>query len=298
MVLGEELLASGERDGDQMVSVEGLYLLGVTAFWQGRLTDSRRYLEEAITRYQPARHREHLALYAQDPKVVCLSRLAWTLWHLGFPERSARMRDESLVLADSLADPYSRAYALWYALFPAIDMGDSDVVRQYVEAMQRVAADHNLLYIAAVVESFAGYRDTLDGAVDGGIARMEAALSDPRAAGQEFVLRPQTLLLLAHAHAAAGRHDGALSAVEKGIDFAKRGARIWAGEFHRLRAESLVARGSEESEIESAFRQAIEVGREQQSAWIERHSAVGLARWREKRDPQTLSKRSVPKMTP
>jgi tetratricopeptide (TPR) repeat protein len=231
-----------------------------------------------------------VSLYAQDPKVVCLSRLAWTLWHLGFPDQAARMRDESLALADSLADPYSRAYALWWALFPAIEAGDASLVRQHVAAMQRVAADHNLLYIGAVVESFAGYRDTLDGEVAGGIARMQAALSDSRAAGQQFVLRPQTLLLLTRAHTAAGQHDQALEAAEAGIEFAGRGAWIWAGEFHRLRAELLLASGGDEATIEAAFHRAIALAKEQQSSWIALRSVLGLARWR--RRSGTATKRA------
>ncbi len=278
--LGKELLSAGRTQGDDVVEVEGLYLLGVTAFWHGRLPVAAEFLEEAIARYRPERHREHVALYAQDPKVVCLSRLAWTRWHLGFPERAAAIRDESLALAERLQDPYSRAYALWWALFPAVDAGDVRLVREHVAAMQSVAEEYNLLYIAAVVESFAGYRDTLDGAVAGGIARMETALSDPRAAGQEFVLRPQTLLLLAHAHGAAGHFDQALQAAAAGLDFARRGGRIWLGEFHRLEGELLASRQGDDTAIEAAFRRALGVAREQRSAWIELRAATGLARLR------------------
>ena len=59
------------------------------------------------------------------------------------------------------------------------------------------------------------------------------AVSDPRAVGQQFVLRPQTSLLLAYAHEAVGDNKSALSAVTVGLDFATHGAHIWKEEFAR-----------------------------------------------------------------
>ena len=87
---GIALLAAGERDEDPMLMVEGEYVLGVTSFWEGELLQSRRHLENAIERYSSERHETHTTLYSQDPKVVCLSRLAWTLWFLGLSRPGGR----------------------------------------------------------------------------------------------------------------------------------------------------------------------------------------------------------------
>ena len=63
------------------LGLEGRYLLGVSAFWRGDLARARQYLEGAIEAYDVSHRDEHLALYAQDPKAVCLVRLAWVdLW--------------------------------------------------------------------------------------------------------------------------------------------------------------------------------------------------------------------------
>ena len=89
---GEQLLELGERQDDPMVRVEGDYVLGVASFWVGELAASRRQLERALAEYDPDRTRSHLALYSQDPRIVCTSRLAYTLRWLGRPSRRRSVR--------------------------------------------------------------------------------------------------------------------------------------------------------------------------------------------------------------
>ena len=99
------LLAAGERDGDAVILVEGEYVMGVTAFWEGRFREARRHLQAAIDRYSPERRETHLTVYSQDPKVVCLSRLAWTLWFLGCPDEAAEARDAAVALGRRARSP-------------------------------------------------------------------------------------------------------------------------------------------------------------------------------------------------
>ena len=68
--LGQALLDHESRD--PIARTEGRYLLGVSAFWRGDLAMARDYLAGAIDAYDVSHRDEHLALYAQDPKAVCL----------------------------------------------------------------------------------------------------------------------------------------------------------------------------------------------------------------------------------
>jgi tetratricopeptide (TPR) repeat protein len=102
------VLAVGQRDDDQVLIVEGEYILGVISFWEGRFPEARHHLQAAIDRYSSARRETHMTIYSQDPKVVCLSRLAWTLWFLGYPTQAGEARDSALSLADELDHPFSR----------------------------------------------------------------------------------------------------------------------------------------------------------------------------------------------
>jgi DNA-binding SARP family transcriptional activator len=276
---GRELVAAGEREADDVVLVEGEYVLGVVAFWKGELQMSREHLEAALARYSAERRQEHLALYAQDPQVVCLSRLAWTLWHLGHLDEANPARDRALALAFRSTDAHTRAYALWFTLFLAVEAEDQSCVHAQVADMQHVAEEHRLSYLGVIAESFAGYSDSLRGDHERGVARMEAALRDPRAAGQASVLRPQTYFLLARAHLAAGSSRRALEAARAGLEIAERGAVIWKGELHRLVAESLLALGADAGEVRDAFARAQEITSQQQASWTALRVATSAARW-------------------
>ena len=94
---GLALLAAGERDDDPVLIVEG------DTSWasprsgragSGSLADTWR---RRSTGTRPSAARRTSPLYSQDPKVVCLSRLAWTLWFLGYPDEAAEARDAAAV---------------------------------------------------------------------------------------------------------------------------------------------------------------------------------------------------------
>ena len=70
---GLALLEAAALDRDQMLMVEAQYVLGVTSFWTGDFAASRHQLEDAIAQYSADRHKAHITLYSQDPKVVCLA---------------------------------------------------------------------------------------------------------------------------------------------------------------------------------------------------------------------------------
>jgi hypothetical protein len=138
---GSALLVAGQRDEDPVLVVEGEYVLGVTAFWEGRFQEARRHLEAAIAAYSPTHRPTHLTVYSQDPQVVCLSRLAWTLWFLGDRDGAAAGRDAALALADELGHPFSRCYASVYGAIVSDALDDEPARARLVAAAERLAAD-------------------------------------------------------------------------------------------------------------------------------------------------------------
>ena len=92
--VGEQLLSLGERTQNSLLIVEGHYALGMASFYPGLYVFSRAHLKQALAHYDPAQSRAHIALYTQDPKVVCLIRLALDLWCLGYPDQAAMARED------------------------------------------------------------------------------------------------------------------------------------------------------------------------------------------------------------
>jgi DNA-binding SARP family transcriptional activator len=228
---GQLLRAAGERTGDVVLLVEAAYVLGIAAFWQADLEEARRHFELAVERYRPRDRVAHLTHYGQDPKAVCLGRLACTLWFLGCPTEARRASAAALAWSETIAHPFSRGVALTFAIVLAIDMGDEAQVRGLVREFAQTAGDGMHAYVAA---AFTGYVSVLDGDTDAGLAAVAAAVRRsavaPLAPGQHAVMQRLQLA----ASLAAGDRDSALAAAERLLHMGGP-ARLWAPEARRVR---------------------------------------------------------------
>ena len=96
----------------------------MSAFWRGDLARARHYLDGAIESYDVTRRDKHLVLYAQDPKAVCLVRLALVeLWtgDAGQADETALSAHEIAVDLDHLM---TLAYVITYAAILAKESED------------------------------------------------------------------------------------------------------------------------------------------------------------------------------
>src|SRR5262245_21236158 len=79
----------------------------------GEFHSARAHFERALAFYNPQQHRSLAFLSAwHDPGVACLSRMAWLLWHLGYPDQARQKTHEALTLAQELAHPPTLAITL------------------------------------------------------------------------------------------------------------------------------------------------------------------------------------------
>jgi tetratricopeptide (TPR) repeat protein len=199
----EELTAKG--GGDDVLAVEGAYVQGVAAFWLGELTAARACFETALERYRPEQRPAHLLRYAQDPQVVCLSRLAHTLWHLGDENGAARTVAEALARGRELGHPFTLSLALVFATMLAVESGNVDEVRTRLADLAAIGGDAPLTRLPT--EAFAGYLTVVDGQVAEGLVRIESALADQERAAAPGLpaLLQRTLLAAATVAGDAGR---------------------------------------------------------------------------------------------
>jgi DNA-binding SARP family transcriptional activator len=230
---GDLLRAAGEALGDDVLVVEGAYVLGIASFWQADLHPARRYFELAVAHYRARDRMAHLLRYGQDPKVVCLGRLANTLWFLGSVEPARAARDAAISWADEINHPFSTCVALTFGALLAVDMGDEPGARGYIARLVTLGTEG---MNAHVTRAFRGYVATLDGDAEAGPAEIRAALAhaarSPTAPGQHAML--QRLLLAACR--TAGDHAAALAAADRLLAMGGP-ARLWAPVARRARAE-------------------------------------------------------------
>ncbi len=89
----------------RVLLVEAHYVLGVTLFGVGKFAEARTHLEEALAHYDLSRSSIHIAIYTQDPAVICLARLAVVLWFLGAEELATQRANEGVRLAEQISHP-------------------------------------------------------------------------------------------------------------------------------------------------------------------------------------------------
>jgi tetratricopeptide (TPR) repeat protein len=269
---GVALRAAGERAEDPMLVVEADYVVGVTAFWEGEFRESRRHFEDAIDRYSTERSEAHIALYSQDPKVICLSRLSWNLWFLGFPGEAVEARDSALALAEDLRHPFSRCYATLYGAILSQELGDERSRAELLEETESIATDQQFELLrtwSTVLRQWSVAREGDRKATEA----MRAAINGLEET-QQAPLVSYFLTLLARAYLVAGEHLQGLEVISKALAGTQRtGARYVDSELYRLRGELLVASGGEPAEIETAFVLADEIARRQGAAALAERSA-------------------------
>ena len=257
-------------------------MLGVTAFWQGRLDAARAHFEAAVARCQPDDVRVHLQRYGQDPRVICLSRLANTLWFLGYPAEAERARDAALSLAGEFGHPHSRGTALVFATMLALELPDRATLREYVAALALPQGAQSGKPFLVATQAFAGFLNVIDGRAELGVSRIRAALDEARdgqhAPGNRACIERVLVAALAEAndpHAGLAAADHAL---QRGA-----GVRVFEAELRRARAEFLAILGEPKEEVEAEFGRALAVARGQNARALELRVANSLLRRRTQR---------------
>lgn len=275
---GRRLLELGEQDNDPMVKVEGHYLLGVAAFWLGELASARDHLERAIAGYVPERARIHLALYSQDPGVICLSRLAYALWYLGRPQEAWERAEQALGQAERLEHPFSLGYALTFTSWLALDSGHERRARELAERLAGLADERDLGFLQPIAKILRGWAIAADGQADDGIGMIAEGLDVYRASGQPLYL-PWSLRLLANVLIGEGRIADARAALTEALEIVQvTGQRVLEADLHRLLGELVLTEGGSASDARSRFAVALELARSQGAVSLERRAAASLER--------------------
>ena len=276
---GEQLQARGRADTDDALLVESEYVLGIAAFWTGRLQTARRHFEVAVDGYRRDRRPAHLLRYWLDPQVVSLSRLGNTLWFLGDPVSACRARDDALALASDIGHEPSRRVVLIFGALLALEMEDIERLLEYVAALAAGRSEHDPRPNRVSTEVLEAYVRVLDGQAQPGIAAIRDALEDLNGGGHAPGQRAVVGRLMIAAYAAARDPRGRLAAVDEFLAMGGA-ATLWEAEAHRARAECLAELGASAEDIVAALDRAVAVARQQGARMLERRAAAMLDRYR------------------
>ena len=89
---GRRLHAVADSLGDDDVLIEANVILGIAQYLQGDPVAAERRFQHVLARWEPAKHRDHIFVYGQEPGVVSLTMTALTRGWLGRSTRRSSSR--------------------------------------------------------------------------------------------------------------------------------------------------------------------------------------------------------------
>lgn len=270
--LGSEITRVAEKEEDPVMAVEGRYVLGVTAFWRGRLASSRKHLDAALGMYDPSRRPIHTSLYVQDPGLVCGCRLALTLWFLGEVARARDLIEQTFEEARALGHPHTSAYVLCYGTQLILELRDARRAEALTEEAQALAAKHGFSMWHELALMQQGWARALLGELEEGADQLRSAMEAYERIGNVLMV-PQYLAVLSDLYRQMDRIDAARAALGAAFEvLERRGERYYEAELYRLRGEL----GS--CDPEAALRRAVSVATENESRSLAGRAVLSLAR--------------------
>jgi tetratricopeptide (TPR) repeat protein len=102
----------------------GHRLLGLCLAIMGDFVKSREHFDQAITLYNPAKHRAFATRFGTDTRVSVLSSRSWTLWALGYPTAALVDTDQALKDAREIGQAATLMHALAFASWTHICCGN------------------------------------------------------------------------------------------------------------------------------------------------------------------------------
>ena len=283
--VGIQLLTMAEvrRDTAQLVVAHNA--LGVASLYAGDLEAALGHLERGIELCDADEHSPTRLPLSRlvPPGVTCAIHAAWTLWMLGYPDRSGARTRKALALARSLDHPFSVSYACHLAAGLHQWRREHQAVQELEDEALAHDTEHGfgLLLTAGIVQR--GWLLAERGQREEGLAQMQEGLARHREIGGALLV-PPFLALVAEVHRSLGRLAEGLSAVTEALMVARQsGQHYWEAELHRLRgvltlqAEASLGRAAT-SDAGTHFLHAIEVARRQRARWLELRASASLSR--------------------
>jgi len=251
--VGERLRAGGARRGDELRAVQGDYVLGLVAFWEGEFETARRHLQAAVDQFRAERRSDRLARYGAT-------------------------RAAALARATESGQPHNREAALVFGAVLALELRDPASVRAYVAEL--AARPGGLARGGRVVaDALAGYVQVLDGHTAAGMDRIRRAPGGADEDDHAPGMRAMVARVLLEACVVAGDARTGLVAADGALGL-DGDVRTWVSEARRRRAEFLAALGAPADEVEAELRRALEVARGQGARLLELRAATSLLRHR------------------
>jgi class 3 adenylate cyclase/predicted ATPase len=274
------LTETQEVTGPRMI---GHRLMGLCLAVMGDFVKSREHFDQAITLYDPAKHRTLATRFGTDTRVSVLSSRSWTLWALGYPNAALVDSDQALEDAREIGQAATMMHALAFAAWTHICCGNYAAAETLADEAIALAEQKGTILWKALGMLSQGSALALTGKASDAAQVITAGLTALQATGAATFV-PWHLTHLARAYTAAGQFPDAWRCIREALATMENTKDKWfEAEVHRVAGQLALA--SPEPDVPNAleyFERALAVARQQQAKSWELRAAMSLARlWRD-----------------
>jgi predicted ATPase len=252
---------------------------GLTRWFAGDYREARRYLDVALSLFEPGRDDDLAFRFGPDPGVAAMIDLAIALWPLGEVDSALSLVDRMHTRISHLTSIGTVAFGRMHAAVFELMRSDRERVAMNAHELSRLGRDHELTMYRTFGLFFEGWAIAAGGALGDGLDDMRRAVA---LLGEQDVLLYDGLLkiALAEAEIQAGDPARALAILDETLATAAgKHFRAFEAELHRVRGDVLLRRDpANPAPAEEALQTAIAVAQRQGTRSLGLRAALSLAK--------------------
>jgi serine/threonine protein kinase/tetratricopeptide (TPR) repeat protein len=278
--IAERAYALAQQQNDAALMIGAYRALASTLYFLGDFESARQYASHGVKIWRSGTGQSSVEEY-YTPAVGCLVYLAMSEWHLGEIASCQANMAEAISLAKELNDANALAYAVGWATGLACCERNPGEVDRLASELIELCTRHAFVHWLAIGAIWRGWARSACGHTAEGIPWIERGLKDYYQVIRVVLGVPGLLARKAEALHLADRTPEALEEINEAEALAERfEQRGVCAELHRLKAVLLAALGADEAQIETSFREAIRIAREQKSVSLEKRAEATYAEYR------------------
>ncbi len=289
--MAEQMLQLGQKNQDPAILGQAYHGLGQVLFAAGEFAPAMEHLEQAFALFTRQLLSSPDAISSvQDGRVISLGFLAFSLWHLGYPDQAYQKAQEALTLARELSHPFTLAYGLFFVAAVHGYRGEHARVHQPNEEMLALSLEHGFPVFVSGGTIVRILMLLAQGKVEieAGIAQIRQSIDTFRATGAVSG-HPMLLAVLAELQAGAGQvEEGLASLSEAQATVDRTGERRYDSMLSHIQGKLLLGQTSrmkkaddqreKAAEAETCFTRAVDVARQQKAKSLELQAVMSLSR--------------------
>ncbi|HET6443147.1 MAG TPA: AAA family ATPase [candidate division Zixibacteria bacterium] len=282
--LASQIFELAQSVADPELLLVGDWTLGITLVHLGEFSAAREHLDQAVDRFHPERHQPLTYLYGQNPGVTCLIYSAFALSFLGYPMEAREKCFLAVELGRDCDHEYSLAFvhsmvAVFYAIWR-----EPEAALMHAQEATRLSKESGFPFLMAAGMIIRGWARATLGKGSITIREMSKGLDMMQALGAELGL-PIFLGLIARIYGSSGQVTDAEEVLEQAVEASRKNREmLYDAELHRFRGELLANQGAKTDEIETCYRQAADIARQQKAKSLELRASVNLFQLLESRE--------------